>query len=102
MVFFRWAAKGVVLVGCILLVRVFYLSFSGQHAEQLFPLHQPSWRLYLYTLGLSLPVPLHVISVGLIIQRKWLSPAWSRIAWFGIIISGCWLGIALAIKIFVL
>jgi hypothetical protein len=102
MTFFRLAAQGVVLAGCVLLARAFYLSLTGQHAQELFPGDVPSRTMWLFALCLSLPVPLHVISVGLIIQRKWLTPLWSRIAWFAVVLSGCWLGIALVIKLFIL
>jgi hypothetical protein len=98
---------------------------------QLFPEAQQLWTNNLYAIGLSLPVPLHVISVGFVLQRRWLSPhgrriVWlapvplhvisvgfvlqrrwlsphgRRIVWLAVIISGCWLGVALVIKEFLL
>jgi hypothetical protein len=98
----RLIANAVVAVGLFLLVRVFYHTATGSLAAQLFPESQQSWTNNLYTLGLSLPVPLHVISVGFVLQRRWLPQHWTRIVWLAVVISGCWLGAALAIKLFLL
>jgi hypothetical protein len=56
----------------------------------------------LYALGLIIPVPLHIISIGLVLKRKWLSRFWARAAWPAIFISGCWLGAAIAVRITVI
>lgn len=50
---------------------------------------------------LALPVPLHIIFIGLIVQKKWLSPPWARFAWIGIVSSGMWLGASLLVKMFI-
>jgi hypothetical protein len=100
--FIRLIAKVAVVVGLFLLVRVIYNAASGSLLAQLFPESQQSWANNLYAIILSLPVPLHVISIGLVLQRSWLPPHWVRIAWPAVIISGCWLGVALGIKIFLL
>jgi hypothetical protein len=42
------------------------------------------------------------MAVGLILQRRWLSRGWSKTAWLAVVISGCWLGAALGIKLFFL
>jgi hypothetical protein len=38
----------------------------------------------------------------LVLQRSLMPPHWVRIAWLAVMISGCWLGVALGIKIFLL
>ena len=55
---------------------------------------------FLSQLFLTLPVPLHIIFIGLIIQKKHFSQPWQRFAWIGITASGVWLGISLAIRTF--
>jgi len=94
--------KVAVAVGLFLLVRVIYHAASGSLVAQLFPESQQSWANNLYAIGLSLPVPLHVISIGLVLQHRWLPPHWIQIAWLAAVISGCWLGVALMIKLFLL
>ena len=88
------------MVGVFLLARVIYHAASGFLLAQLFPESQQSWANNLYAIGLSLPIPLHVISIGLVLQRSLMPPHWVRIAWLAVMISGCWLGVALGIKIF--
>ena len=91
-----------VLVGLCLLARVVYRASSGTLAAQYFPYARGSWTSSVYALGLSLPVPFHIISVGLVVQKRWLPPFWARAAWFAVVVSGCWLGAALAVKVFIL
>jgi hypothetical protein len=98
----RLIANVAVAVGLLLLVRVFYHSANGSVVAELFPESQRSWISNLYAIALSLPVPFHVISVGFVMQRRWLSPHWTRIAWLAVVISGCWIGVALVIKIVLL
>lgn len=102
MPFLKITANAVILTGVLLLTRVLYFAASGQLAEPLFSHCQDSWMIQLYALILSLPVPIHVMSVGLIIRRKWLSPVWVKTAWYAVVISGFWLGAALGIKLIVL
>ena len=98
----RFIARVAVAVGLFLLVRAIYHAANGSLVTQLFPESQQAWANNLYAIGLSLPVPLHVISVGFVLQRRWLPPHWIRIVWLAVVISGCWLGVALVIKIFLL
>ena len=91
-------ARGIIVVGLALLGRVLFQTVNGSLATRFFAESRPSWVTSLYALALGLPVPLHVISVGLIIQRRWLSPPWARVAWFAIVGSGCWLGASLAVR----
>jgi len=94
----RAIANVVILVGFFFLARVLYYSLNGELAQRYFasasvaPIHSA------YALFLSLPVPLHIIAVGLVLQLKWLSPPWGRAARWGVVVSGCWLGLALAIR----
>ncbi len=94
----RMAANIVILIGLFVFARILYNTANGHLAEQLFTQPQGSFSEIFLVLGLSLPIPLHIISVGLILQRKRLSRFWSRIAWVAAVISGCWLGTALGIK----
>jgi hypothetical protein len=96
----RLIAKVVVVLGLLLLVRVIYHAASGSLVAEFFYESQQSWISNLCAIGLSVPVPLHVISVGFVLQRRWLSHHWTRIVWLAVVISGCWLGAALAIKLF--
>jgi len=90
------------MLGVFLLVRVIYQAASGSLLAQLFPESQQSWANNLYAIGLSIPIPLHVISIGFVLQRRWLPPHWIPIAWLAVVISGCWLGVAVVIKTFLL
>jgi uncharacterized BrkB/YihY/UPF0761 family membrane protein len=74
--FIRLIAKLTVVVGLFLLVRVIYHTASGSLLAQLFPETQQSWANNLYAIFLSLPVSLHVISIGFVLQRSWLPPHW--------------------------
>lgn len=98
----RTAANLIIAAGLLLLVKVIYSAATGSLSLQLFAQPQGSWLMDMYALGLSLPVPFHVISVGLILRRRWLSPFWAKAAWAAVVISGCWLGVALGIKLLVL
>ena len=98
----RAIANLVILVGLFLLVRVLYNAAAGSLAGQLVASSQGSLIKPLNALALNLPVPLHVISIGLILQRWWLSPPWKRAAWIAVVVSGCWLGVALGIKLLIL
>jgi len=98
----RTAANIVIAAGLLLLAKVIYSAATGSLSVQLFAQPQGSWRLTMYALGLSFPVPFHVISVGLILKRRWLSPFWAKAAFSAVVMSGCWLGVALGIKLLVL
>jgi len=94
----RVIANIVFLVGLYLLGRVLCNSFSGAAAQQYFGILPVTGLQKVYALGLSLPIPLHVISVGLVLQLRWLSPLWVKIARWAVVVSGGWLGLALAIR----
>lgn len=87
-----------VVVGLFLLAGVIHKAAVSSLATEVFGRPPGSWTHQIYALGLALPVPFHVISVGLILQRRWLSPVWARGAWIATVVSGCWLGLALGIK----
>jgi len=94
----RVIANITILIGIFLLIRVLYHSLSGVLAQQYFTPSQGSVIQNVYALGLSLPIPLHIIAIGLILQLRWLSPIWARGTRWAIVVSGCWLGLALAIR----
>jgi hypothetical protein len=94
-------ARGVIVVGVLILVRMLYQTADGSLVGKFFAQSQPTPITSLYALMLGLPIPLHVISIGLIVQRRWLSPCWAKIAWAAIVGSGCWLGVSLAIRLMI-
>jgi hypothetical protein len=98
----RIVANIVVAVGLGLLARVIYRAAVGSLSAQLFPQLQGSWILTMLALGLSLPVPFHVVAVGLFLQKRSLSPFWAKAARVAVVVSGCWLGAALGVKLLLL
>ncbi|MGD9300727.1 MAG: hypothetical protein PVI13_04090 [Desulfobacterales bacterium] len=92
------AANLIILISFFMLGRVWCKVASGVLVQQYFGTSPESWVQNVYALGLSLPVPLHIISVGLVLQLRWLSPRWARGTRWAVVISGCWLGLALAIR----
>ena len=97
---FRILASLVSVIGILLLVMVFVDWQAGYLADKFYPGLEHSSRHHLYGLLLALPIPLHVIFIGLIIQKKWLSPPMAKFAWMGITSSGMWLGVSLALRMF--
>ena len=98
----RILANGIVLIGLFLLGRVICQAAYNAMAVPTATLPTGTGAQGLISLGLRLPVPLHVIAVGLILQRRWLAPRWARLAWWAVVFSGFWLGAALLIKQFFL
>lgn len=95
---FRIFATLISIAGVGLLVKVFILFYTGTLSDDIHAEWAGDDSKNIYSLLLALPVPLHVISIGMIIQKKWLSPLLGKIAWFSIVTSGVWLGISLFIK----
>jgi hypothetical protein len=98
----RTAANIVIAAGLLLLAKVIYSAATGSLSVHLFAQPHGSWLLTMYALGLSFPVPFHVISVGLFLKRRWLSLFWAKVGFSAVVMSGCWLGVALGIKLLVL
>jgi hypothetical protein len=94
----RVTANILILIGLFLLGRVFCNSFTGAAAQHYFGNLPTTGLQNVYALGLGLPVPLHVISVGLVLQLRWFSPTWAKSVRWAVVVSGCWLGLALAIR----
>ena len=94
----RAIATVVILVGFIFLARVLYYGLNGDLAQRYFGPATDSLTHGAYALFLSLLIPLHIIAVGLVLQLRWLSPLWARGARWAIVVSGCWLGLALAVR----
>lgn len=98
----RVLANAIIFSGLFLLGRVICQAAAGSLASQ-YPTLPPGLGAQgLLTLGLGLAVPMHVIAVGLILQKKWLAPRWARMAWWAVVFSGGWLGATLLIKRFFL
>lgn len=51
-------------------------------------------------LALYLALPLHLMCVGLLMQRPYLPVPWPRIAWWSVVVSGVWLGSSFLIRKF--
>jgi hypothetical protein len=100
---FRFFANLVILTGILLLAKVMSHAANGALVDRVLTgPHGHGLLPQALALGLSLGVPLHVMSVGLVLQRKWLPPLWARTAQIAAVVSGCWLGAALGIKTLVL
>ncbi len=97
-IFVRYLGCGIVVVGLFLLARLLYGMFGGPGSMDVVGGMEGAWERRVAVLAFRLPVPLHVISVGLIVQRRWLPRAAARAAWVSVMISGCWLGLALAAR----
>lgn len=95
---FRILASLVTALGVILLVTVIIDLMAGALAMDHFPDMEHELHHHVYGLLLALPVPLHMIFVGLIVQKKWLSPPMAKFAWVGIVSSGMWLGVSLLVQ----
>jgi hypothetical protein len=94
----RVIANITILIGIFLLIRILYRGLSGVLTQQYFTPSQGSVIQHVYALGLGLPIPLHIIAIGLVLQLRWLSPISARGTRWAIVVSGCWLGLALAIR----
>lgn len=98
----RIIANIVVAAGLYLLILTLYHAASGTLAKTVFG-NSPGLSIWnASAIGLSLPVPLHVISIGLFLQKKWFPTLWVKVIWIAIVFSGCWLGVALLIKLFII
>ena len=98
----RLIANIAILVGIYLLARTIYGAANGSAAARLVHESQGFVSSTVIALALDLPVPFHVISVGLLFQRRWLSHSWAKTAFPATVISGGWLGVALVTKVFLL
>ena len=98
----RSIAIVVIAAGLFLLIRLLFSAASGNLAAMYFAEPQGSWMRNVFALGLGLPVPLHVISVGFFLQLRWLSPFWAKLARIAVVVSGCLLGVVLGIRVLVL
>jgi len=95
-------ANIIVAAGFYVLIQILFHAASGTLAKTVFGSTPGSSSWDVSAIALSLPVPLHVISIGLILQKHWFSTRWAKVAWIAIIVSGCWLGAALFIRLFIL
>ena len=95
---FRIFASFISIVGFGLLIDVILEASSGVLIEDIFPEYNKTFTYKTLALLLALPVPFHVISIGMILQKRWLTEKLRRIAWISIFTSGIWLGIAIIVK----
>jgi hypothetical protein len=96
----RVIANIIIAAGVLLFFLVLYNAASDSIPKTLFKVSADSSIWILFAIGISLPVPLHVISIGLFLQKKWLPPRWVIFSWIAIVLSGCWLGVAFLVKLF--
>jgi len=94
----RTTANLVILIGFFIFGKVLYNNANGASAYQYFGPSPQTWIHNVYAAVLSLPVPVHIIAVGLVLQLRWLSPPWARGARWAVVVSGCWLGLTLGIR----
>jgi hypothetical protein len=94
----RSVATAVSLVGIGLLGRLLWMAADGSLCAAVLPHAAPGGWTPAIVLALALPVPLHVIAIGLIVQRRWLSARGAQFAWIAIVGSGTWLGVALVVR----
>ncbi len=97
----RALGNTVIVAGVYLLVRVLHKAVTGSLVPQVVSQSVGSWMGMAFALGLTLPIPFHVISIGLVLQRRWLPVRWAAAARLAIVISGCWLGVALCAKLLI-
>lgn len=97
---FRTLASATTLVGVVLLVLTFSNWHQGELAARYYPGLEHAVGHHFKGLLLALPAPLHVVFIGLILQKRHLTAPWRRFAWVGITASGIWLGISLAVRNF--
>ncbi len=98
----RALANTVVMAGVFLLARVLCGAITGSLIPQVVSESAGPWMGTTFALGLALPIPFHVISIGLFLQRRWLPVRWAKAARLATVISGCWLGVALCAKLLIL
>ena len=98
----RVIANIIITTGLVLLILVLYNAALCTLSKTVFEGSTDSSLWNVIAIGLSLPGPLHVISIGLLLQKKWLPHRWVKISWIATVFSGCWLGMALFIKMFLL
>jgi len=71
---FRILASAVTLVGLCLFVLVIVDWQNNILAGEFFPDVEHTYKHHLGGLLLALPVPTHLIFIGLIVQKRWFSP----------------------------
>ena len=91
----------IVFGGFLYLIKIIVNGFDGTLASEMVNKKQVTFSYHILALALNLPIPFHIISVGLIFQKRWLSLKFNRILWIALIISGTWLGIAIVVKLFI-
>lgn len=97
MTIFRILASTITVIGICMLILVIADWHNGDLAGRYFSDVEHTSSHHLQGLLLALPIPLHVIFIGLIIQKQWLTPPWARFAWVGIVSSGLWLGASMVL-----
>ena len=83
-----------------MLARVIYGAVDGTLISQLLVGSHGLSQNTAIALGLGLPVPSHVISVGLVLRRRWMPDWLAKISVSAVFISGCWRRAALVVKFF--
>jgi hypothetical protein len=84
-------------------VKVIGALVSGSAGAGRYGSHAPAEGDVLSTalfLVLYLALPLHLICVGLLMQRPYLPVPWPRIVWWSVVVSGVWLGSSFLIRKF--
>jgi len=88
----------IIFSGIFFLIFTLHTAILNSLTEQSISGAEGKYLKHFSGLLISLPVPLHIISIGMIIGSKNYSNLWKKIAWFAVIISGIWLGIAVGVR----
>ena len=68
----RIGANIISLFGIFYLVRIIVFAINGKLVDKVFPEIDINTENIVLALILSLPVAFHIISIGLILQKRWL------------------------------
>ncbi|MBD3237159.1 MAG: hypothetical protein GF330_10670 [Candidatus Eisenbacteria bacterium] len=93
--------------GLLALARVLHAVGSGtlpallsSHGDVHAEVHPAGGTIpYVRALLRAFALPVHLLAVGVFLRRRSFSPRGRRVAWIAVVLSGCWLGVALLVRI---
>ncbi len=95
----RIVGTGIAAAGVVLLARALHDALTGTLAAELLPAGAASPWMHALAVAVGVAVPFHVIAVGMVLQRRSMPPRLARASWLAVVISGCWLGASIAVKL---
>ena len=93
-------AAGLILLGFYYFTDLLYLIFIGKFETEISFMTKSEAYNSLYSILIKIPLPFHLMAVGLYLQRDVFTQNRARLVKFLVIGSGTWLGIAFLIKNF--